>query len=210
MNVAGSGGSGPCITDFPGGQVLYNFDVEVGSGTDTYPEDISGHGRNGMPPCTGPVVNTTLTQNPDQGHTCPGAMQFSIPWGPYMGFQASSAVINFSSSDWTGFKKLHAWVKVITPDLSVPQTQTLPYLDHLQFSVSSNAYGAFYSANSATSTLADREWHQLVLNLTPSVNYVPTAVVNVALQLVLRGDTPPAGPATPPLTVVLIDDIWLE
>jgi hypothetical protein len=224
---AGNGGSaggagGSCVTKFTGaagpGVVKYSFD-NVGSATSgvlLYPEDPTGKGP-GV--CTGPVSLSATAFNPTEGHSCPGALELTIPFGSYASPNQITVDVNFGPVDWTAYSLLHAWVKIKTPDAAVAGTATLSYLSQVQFSVASssvttsNDYKGYTSSTVPLLGWADRGWHEVKLGLTPSTNYYANAVLNIGVQIQsvsTKPATPADAPDAPPTTVVEIDDIWVE
>jgi hypothetical protein len=219
---AGSGGSAgaagaPCVTKFSG-TVKYSFDNagSAAQGVLLYPEDPTGQGP-GV--CTGPISLSATAFNSTEGHSCPGALELTIPFGSYASPNQITVDINFGPVDWTAYSLLHAWVKIKTPDATVAGTETLSYLSQVQFSVASssvttsNDYKGYTSSTKPLLGWADRGWHEVTLGLVPSTNYYANAVLNIGVQIQSVGVKPSApadAPAAPPTTVVEIDDIWLE
>ena len=61
----------------------------------------------------------------------------------------------------------------------------------------------------AATLFSDGDWHEIVLNLVPASNYVPTAINQTGVQIIARG-VAPATPSAPVPTTVFVDDVWLE
>jgi hypothetical protein len=216
---AGNGGSAgaPCVTSFSG-TVKYSFDNagSAAQGVLLYPEDPTGKGP-GV--CIGPISQSATGFNPTEGHSCPGALELTIPFGSYASPNQITVDVNFGPVDWTAYSLLHAWVKIKTPDAAVAGTETLSYLSQVQFSVASssvttsNDYKGYTSSTKPLLGWADRGWHEVTLGLVPSTNYYANAVLNIGVQIQSVGVKPSApadAPDAPPTTVVEIDDIWLE
>jgi hypothetical protein len=219
---AGNGGSAgaagaPCVTKFSG-TVKYSFDNagSAAQGVLLYPEDPTGKGP-GL--CTGPISLSATGFNSTEGHSCPGALELTIPFGSYASPNQITVDVNFGPVDWTAFSLLHAWVKIKTPDAAVAGTEMLSYLSQIQFSVASssvttsNDYKGYTSSTKLLLGWADRGWHEVTLGLIPSTNYYANAVLNIGVQIQSVGvkpATPADAPDAPPTTVVEIDDIWVE
>jgi hypothetical protein len=138
------------------------------------------------------------------GHTCNGALDFAVTTYTQYGTNVQ-AYFNYGGSvqDWTGYKKLHAWLKVVSSDYSTiqgvePRVDSSNYADKL--------FGGFVSG----STFADGGWHETVVPLTASASYVPSAINGYQFELQLVGTKPGAAPATPPAATMLVDSIWIE
>lgn len=152
-----------------------------------------------------PVPDSFVRRNPDEGRSCPGALELTVPFTAY-GTQ-TDAQINFNPvQDWTGRAKLHAWVKI--PD---PGTGNLNHVGGVNLAVLSENYGNYDNAYEGAATFADFDWHEIVLDLTagdPPPD-LPT-VIQIHVQLQVHGTAPEDGPEAPVPTVMLVDDIWLE
>jgi hypothetical protein len=138
------------------------------------------------------------------GHTCNGALSLAVTTYTQYGTNVQ-AYFNYSGSvqDWTGYKKLHAWLKVVSSDYSTiqgvePRVDSSNYADKL--------FGGFVSG----SAFADGGWHETVVPLTASASYVPAAVNGYQFELQLVGTKPGSAAATPPAATLLVDSIWVE
>jgi hypothetical protein len=138
------------------------------------------------------------------GHTCNGALALAVTTYAQYGTDVQ-AYFNYGGSvqDWTGYRKLHAWLKVVSSNYATiqgvePRVDSSNYADKL--------FGGFVSG----STFADGGWHETVVLLTASASYVPSAINGYQFELQLVGAQPGGAPATPPAATLLVDSIWIE
>ena len=96
----------------------------------------------------------------------------------------------------------HVWVKLVTSDYnSIYGVE--PQIDSQGFGL--HLTGGWVSG----STLADGQWHETVVNLTPGSNYFPSDVNGLQFELQPENDLTAASSA-PPQATLLIDSIWIE
>ena len=197
---AGTGGSdartdtgpadtAPCVTSFgAGSRLISSFD----NGNIGWSPEVSG-------------VAYTFASTKADGHTCPGALTLDLQ---YMAFADPDADVaaNFSpAADWTGFAKVHAWVKL--------QTTTFAAINVVQAFTLSNGFGSYANGGYVGgSTFSDGNWHEIVLDmLQPGYGTVTTNIVNrLGIQVVLFHAMADGGPAAPTEVTMLVDDVWLE
>jgi hypothetical protein len=148
-------------------------------------------------------VGTFGVTNTD-GHTCNGALDLAVTTYAQYGTNVQ-AYFNYggSAQDWTGYTKLHAWLKIVSSDYSTiqgvePRVDSSGYADKL--------FGGFVSG----STFADGGWHETVVPLTAGASYVPAGVNGYQFELQLVGAKPGGAAATPPAATLLVDSIWIE
>ncbi len=149
-------------------------------------------------------ATATLSVTDTDGHTCNGALDFAVTAYTSYGTNVQ-AYFNYNSSvqDWTGYKKLHAWLKVVSSDYSTIQG--------VEPRVDSNAYGdKLYGGFVSGSTFADGGWHETVVPLTAGASYVPAMVNGYQFEFQLVGAQPGGAPAVPPAATMLVDSIWIE
>lgn len=138
------------------------------------------------------------------GHTCDGALDLAVTTYTQYGTDVQ-AYFNYGGSvqDWTGYKKLHAWLKVVSSDYSTIQGVE-PRVDSSNYT--EKLFGGFVGG----STFADGGWHETVVPLTASASYAPSTVNGYQFELQLVGAQPGGAPATPPAATLLVDSIWIE
>jgi hypothetical protein len=142
-----------------------------------------------------------------EGHVCPGSLVASTNFDGKQ-FPQLHRFLFDSAQNWTGYTKLHIWLKV--------EAATSSTLGSVQAYVQDYAIsGDFNTDNSSVSesTLADGNWHEMVFDLVPNLDagsssYDPTAVNQVGIQANASGSAYDGGPL--PLVKVFVDDIWLE
>lgn len=149
-------------------------------------------------------VTDTLSPTGSDGHPCPGALNLEVASYSYYGTNIQ-AYYNYNSDvqDWTGYTKLHAWLKVVSSEYDIIQGVE-PRVD--SHSYSDKLYGGFVSG----ATFADGNWHEAVVPLTSGASYDPTEINGYQFELQLVGAQPSGAPATPPPASLLIDSIWIE
>jgi hypothetical protein len=180
----------------------------AGDGGAVSPQLLFGF-DNGLTATTGAWANEadgTMTASTD-GHTCPGSLlvttSFSKSQYPILAQFAYTAAAN-----WTGYTKLHMWVKVTTTSYAT--------LGLVQAWENDNVSpGGFYAPDPmyGTTPWSDGGWHEVVLTLTPApvsdagaANYDPTKVGEFGVQ---AGASSYDGGAFP-LVSFNVDDIWLQ
>jgi hypothetical protein len=193
-SAGGGGATGVCTTSFPG-RLLFDFDGGANAGWGAV---VDGDNANsGLAPSFG----STLAD----GHTCPGAIMVDVPFTAYSSKEAVSATFNYgTAADWTGFSKLHFWIKI--------ETSTIAELNGVQTFIQSNGYAIYTSQfTNASPTFVNGDWQEVVMDLDPSSNTPVLSTVNqLGVQVLLASAAPSAGPATPNPVTFLVDDIWLE
>jgi hypothetical protein len=193
---AGAGGaagsSGPCTTSFgAGNKVLYDFAHATVDGG-TVDGGVDGWATEGQ--------GNSIAYSATIGHTCPGSVQLSIPG--VIGQTADLIDVLLPSADWTGFSKLHIWVKVQTTDYAPGST--------LYLYVQANAFAdevANYQLI-AGSPFTDGGFHEMVLDLTTftsAQDLMDVDKIDLSVSLPTAADAGPLAPVT-----VSIDDVWLE
>ncbi len=186
---AGEGGAAP--------MVLFDFDTssaDAGLGTNfsnsTYPTaDATG----------------TLGLTAADGHPCAGALTLAVTFtacGPHddIYYNYGSGT---SAKNWTGYTKLHAWLKIVTTDYSDIQGVE-PRVDSNAYA--SKLYGGFVSG----STLADGGWHESVSTLAPGGDYTPSGINGFQFELQTISCGADGGGPVPASATLLIDSIWIE
>jgi hypothetical protein len=184
---AGEGGAAPTV--------LFDFDASTADA--------------GLDPnfsnSTYPTANATgtLSLTSADGHPCDGALKLAVTFtacGPhddiYYNYGSGS-----SAKNWTGYTKLHAWLKVVTTDYSDIQGVE-PRVDSNGYA--SQLFGGFVSG----ATLADGAWHESVSILAPGSDYVPAAINGFQFEFQTTSCGPDGG--VPPSATLLIDSIWIE
>jgi hypothetical protein len=187
---------GACVTNFPGGSVLYNFNTSVqGWGGGTYQAPAG-------------LVTAFAAA---EGHSCLGAAQLTIPFATY-GQNADIEINPGPPMDFTGKSKLHFWAKVTVAGGATAGIAAI------QFYVNTGGYSK-YSGNyiNLTQTLSDGgsfsdgNWHEGVYNIAANTANIVVGVINqFGVQIVTPGSAPGGGPASPPTVVLVVDDVWLE
>ena len=172
MTMDGSVDTTPCTTSFgAGNQVLFNFDKGANTGWSA-----------------GGSLASSLGGDPVGGNTCPGELTLSVP---FMSYGDPPADVGFgfgSARDWTGFAKLHAYVKMSTTNFTA--------VNGVQIYIQSNGY-AIYTNGSflhGTPDLADGAWHRLDFDFamaTPKVQL--TAINKMAFRFWSKARLPKAG-----------------
>jgi hypothetical protein len=201
---ASEAGGGVCVTtlsslgasgtnDAATSKILEDFDGEADAGPGASWNGYFNMGSAGTFGVTG-----------TDGHTCDGALDLAVTTYASYGTDVQ-AYFNYGGSvqDWTGYKKLHAWLKVVSSNYATiqgvePRVDSSNYADKL--------FGGFVSG----STFADGGWHETVVPLTASASYVPSAINGYQFELQLVGAQPGGAPATPPAATLLVDSIWIE
>lgn len=183
----GEGGAAP--------MVLFDFD------TSTADAGLDTNFSNSTYPTADATGTLSLTSA--DGDPCPGALKLAVTYtacGPhddiYYNYGSGS-----SAKDWTGYTKLHVWLRIVTTDYSEIQGVE-PRVDSNAYA--SELFGGFVSG----STLADGKWHESVSTLTPGSTYTPSAVNG--FQFELQTTSCGADGGAPPSATLLIDSIWIE
>ena len=184
-----------CTTEADGGQVLFGFDDGVAGWFDD--PASSPHG----------TVGGTVAD----GVTCPGALTYTVPFTAdgqqslvdfNWGYTAPSAMYG---------TKLHFSVKVLLPGGGgVPGAyQPLLLIQPMMLwdNWAEGDYGMFEYVNP---TLADGQWHEVVIPLTPDGGTFLQAVDGFRFLVQTQASDSDAGPASPGTAEYLFDDVWLE
>ncbi len=193
--------SGPCVTNYGANNpVQYAFDGGANGDFKAFVAFDDSH--------TG--FTTAIAASFTEGWTCPGALMLAANFNAY-GSHEAAAIENYygftpNGKNWTGYKALHAWIKVETADLSA--------LNGVYFYVKSGMQLYYQSAYLAGANLGT--WQEIVIDLTRAPN--PSTFVGVVandIQLIgfqaLLNTAPALGaPANPSPVYLLADDIWLE
>jgi hypothetical protein len=201
---ASEAGGGVCVTtlsslgasgtnDAATSKILDDFDGQADAGPGSSWSGFFNSGSVGTFGVTG-----------TDGHTCDGALALAVTTYTQYGTNVQ-AYFNYGGSvqDWTGYKKLHAWLKVVSSDYSTIQGVE-PRVDSSNYT--QKLYGGFVNG----SAFADGGWHETVVPLTASASYVPAVVNGYQFELQLVGSKPGAAAATPPAATLLVDSIWIE
>ena len=188
-----SGGDGGVNDAGVAPRILFSFDPTADGGDAGLPsgfQNFSDANSNG-----------TMTETMADGHPCSGALSLSVTYSAFgpkdqVYYQYSSA------QDWTGYTKLHAWLKVETSSYATiqgvePRVQSANFGDNL--------FGGFVSG----STFSDGGWHETIVPLTAGTNYAPASVITLQFELQTVG-TATGDASVPPSATLLIDSIWLE
>jgi hypothetical protein len=156
------------------------------------------------------VPDSVASRNMTEGVSCAGSAQLTTPFTAYG--QQSSIEINFSPlQNWTGFRKVHAKVKVL-----MPSTGNLNHLNigsGIQLAANSTTmYNTFQGHQYPASTFADFGWHDVDLDVPGTIGtpLVMTEVIQVSVQVLTSAMAPATGPAAPVTTTILVDDVWVE
>ncbi len=183
----------PCVTSFgAGNQLLYSFD----SGYGNWFAEVQNLGY-------------SFGFSPTEHNTCPGALSMTVDFVSYGDPGASvSTTFGNTPANWTGFSKLHIWVKLVTTDYTA--------INGIQSFINSNGYANYSNSNVflGGSTFSDGAFHELVFDLNhpnTSTGAVFFSVINkMGVQLLVKGAPTEGGvPSAAPVDV-LIDDVWLE
>jgi hypothetical protein len=165
-------------------------------------------------------AGVTYTWTGTTGNTCRGAMQATVPFATYATAEGGNVTENlnvgFSTNDnWAGYTKLHAYVKLEVPGGA--NSADYKALGGVQVFAQSLGNGYINAGSFAyvPTTFADGAWHQVTLALVGGDaggygGYDPTHVTGFGVQLTLASPPAAGAPATPPVTTVSIDDIWVE
>jgi hypothetical protein len=137
---------------------------------------------------------------------CVGSLKGTFPFTSYTLFTSAqtaneSGVLGYTGAvDWTGKSRLHAWVKV-------DGANGVNHIGYLQFFATSSTGG--YQSQVDNGAWYNATWHEIVWDL-PTTGWSKAGVTSYGLQVNLKSAAPSGGPATPPVTIVYLDDIWLE
>jgi hypothetical protein len=184
--------------------------IVTGAGTLVSDFDLPGSaaGWSAVPngSSVGGLGDSFVARNVSQGHACPGSLAFTVPFSVYGVAEDANTQVNFAPTrDWTGYTRLHAWVRI--PD---PGTGSLNHLNAVRLAVLSGNWSIYSSLWAPIAEFADFGWHELVLDLTAAPAADLTVVNQIAVQVFALGTPPEGGPAAPVSTQIYIDDIWLE
>ena len=198
--------SGPCVTDFGAGNpVQYAFNGGANLG---WYQFVSPQGAD---------LTTSLGASFTDGHSCPGALQLGVNFTAYGSNPNAQAVAGSAETyfgappngrNWTAYKSLHAWIKVMTADYQ--------QIAGVYFYVKSGNAMKYQSAPVPSSQdLSDGRFRELVVDLTnpgtgPFNGVTPSDVQLMGFQVLLNMAPPAGAPATPSQVILLMDDIWLE
>jgi len=195
--------SGPCVASHgTGNPLLFEFNGGANIGWVQFVAHDDGH--------TG--LTTALGASFTDGHPCPGALQLGVnfmAYPPNINQPASGAVEYFyavspNGLDWSGYKALHAWVKLESADLGA--------LAGVYFYVKSHDKTVYQSAFGDASMLGD--WTPLVIDLTSGNGtdggVGTTDVQLIGFELLMKSVRPAGEPMNPSLAILTADDIWLE
>ncbi len=195
----GHDASGPCVTDYGAGNpVQFAFDGGANGGWVVFQTHYTGN--------PDPLFTRSLAASFTEGHSCAGALLEALNFASY---GQSGAIEYFygvspAGANWTGYKALHAWIKM--------ETATPSEVSGVVFYMKSGNQVFYQSAFAAGSALAD--WHEVVIDLTRAPSNGTGVAINDVQQIgfeTFLNATPAAGaPATPSSVYVLADDIWLE
>jgi hypothetical protein len=208
--VDGVGPDGSCHTTFPG-DVLYPFDsasmIVTGSAADLMGAVPSGRWFPYPEPQGSAALRDSASAWSDvEGHSCSGALAMTASFTVYGPLEKVLGLINFNANWMTpkAYTRMHAWVKV-----ALPSSGNLDHLDAIQLAVNSNNYMSFLGNTVPVSPWVDGDWHEIVLDLVPSTNYLPADIRQIGVQLIAKG-VAGVGPSAPVPTTFYVDDIWLE
>ncbi|MGH7297634.1 MAG: hypothetical protein ACRELB_22040 [Polyangiaceae bacterium] len=190
-----------CVTTIGGGRLLFGFDNGDVSGWFDDPASIP----------RGAMAGTAA-----DGVTCPGALTYTVPFSAY----GQKALVDFNwpsatPSAWYG-TKLHFSVKIVLPgnDAGSEAYRALFLIQPMMlWNDWANGYYDMYEYTYPT--LADGQWHEVVLPLTQDGSPFLEAVDGFRLLVQdqapgTQGGPVEAGPYSPPTAEYLFDDIWLE
>jgi len=184
---------------------VYNFDssASVPSGWSAGPGYQTTDLVNPAPP---PATTATTAYSSAEKNQCAGSLKGTFPFTSYTLFSSGSGEIGVlqytapTTLDWTGKTKLHAWAKI-------DAASGVNHINFPQFFINTSDFGHYISGQAAN--WYDGAWHEYVVPL-PATGWDKTAVKTFGLQINLKGTAPSGGPATPPTTIVYVDDIWVE
>ncbi len=187
---------GPCVTNYgAGNQVLYAFDGGANGGWTAFVKFDDSH----------TMFTTSLAASFTEGHSCPGSLLLGANFNAYGTREAASIERYYGGIDWTGYKALHAWIKVESADPSA--------LNGVYFYATSGANQAFYQSDFAAGANLGG-WQQVVIDLTRAPNAGAGVMLNDVMAIgfeALLNTAPAVGaPAAPSEIFLLADDIWLE
>ena len=93
----------------------------------------------------------------NDGNTCPGAISLTVQFNAFGNPGEDVSYGYGTAADWTGFSKLHAWVKLVT--------STYAAVNGVQPFVQSNSYNSYVNGGFVgQSTFSNGAWHELVLD----------------------------------------------
>lgn len=186
-----------CPTYSPAGELLEGFDdpasIEVWVGTDPGSTDAS---------------QVSLVHNAREGKACLGSLEATVAFATYgsrdLPIENVAALgPDRAKLDFSEYSRLHAWMKFDDPGTG--------NLDHLK------GLWAFVTSPTAEKRLsgydvepfADFDWHEIVV-YAPVDEPFADDVSLYGFELVVQDSAPLNGSGKPPVTVVYLDDIWLE
>jgi hypothetical protein len=146
----------------------------------------------------------------DVGHTCPGSLAATTNFEGMQYPILQQFLFDGTAGDWTGYTKLHAWIKVVmSPSTDIGSAGT--FVQNYSF-----AHG-FDTDGSGVTGASDQNWHESVLQLVPTAadagsnGYDPGAINQFGVQAGAGGTAYSAADGGAlPVATVYIDDIWLE
>jgi len=200
LNTAGEAGSGatdPCA-----------FAHSMSAAFDVFNTGLSG---TGFELATATATNVSTHQGTSSagwdasiGLTCAGAWHLTADFKGYSPATTTELAIGdlrFSPSNWTGHAALHAWVKVEPTSAPIQGVQFFLVSDFSKF---------LYESSFDESVFRNGRWNEMVLSLAPNANCNPAQVIRIGIQLALQPAGTSGNPATPPVTDVWMDDVWVE
>jgi hypothetical protein len=195
----GHDAGGPCVTSYGAGNpVQFAFDGGANGGWTVFQTHYTGN--------PDPLFTRSLAASFTEGYSCTGALLEALNFASY---GQSGAIEYFygvspNGANWTGYKALHAWIKMETSDPSE--------VSGVIFYMKSGGQSFYQSAFAAASSLAD--WHEVVIDLTRAPSNGTGVMINdvqlIGFETFLNATPAVGAPATPSQVLVLADDIWLE
>lgn len=191
--------SGPCVTNFGAGNpVQFAFDGGANGGWTVFQTHYTGN--------PDPLFTRSLAASFTEGHSCVGALLEALNFSAY---GQSGAIEYFygvspNGANWTGYKALHAWIKMETSNPSE--------VSGVIFYMKSGNQVFYQSTFAGAAALAD--WHEVVIDLTRAPSNGTGVMINdvqqIGFETFLNAAPANDGSATPSQVLVLADDIWLE
>jgi hypothetical protein len=197
----GHDAGGPCVTDYGAGNpVQFAFDGGANGGWVVFQTHYTGN--------PDPLFTRSLAASFTEGYSCPGALLEALNFASY---GQSGAIEYFygvspAGRNWTGYKALHARIKM--------ETSTPSEVSGVTFYMKSGNQAYYQSDFAAGASLAD--WHEVVIDLTRAPNttngsgVMITDVQQIGFETFLNPAPAAGAPATPSPVYLLADDIWLE